>query len=293
MTVCIAAMCTWEGRPMIVGASDRMITAGDIEFEPPQTKVAVFPNNSVVALIAGDTTAQIAIVLETYQSLLQNPIVEVKAIAELYARNFALERRRRAAATILHPLGLELETYFRAPGIPSDFIRELTQRLQTYNGLAETGTAAIVTGVDTQGAHIYLIRDPGYAVCYDSIGFAAIGAGQRHAESQFMFARYVNSWPLEKALRLIYVAKKRAEVAPGVGKETDLIYIGPKPDGYVPVQRNMLNKLDEIYDRQLAGAEVFENIADSEVEDYFKKLKEQMTQPAAPTTQPGQPSADD
>src|SRR5207249_5007921 len=39
VTVCIAALCQWENNQMIVGASDRMITAGDIEFQPPQQKV--------------------------------------------------------------------------------------------------------------------------------------------------------------------------------------------------------------------------------------------------------------
>jgi hypothetical protein len=33
MTVCIAALCLWETKPLVIGASDRMLTAGDIEFE--------------------------------------------------------------------------------------------------------------------------------------------------------------------------------------------------------------------------------------------------------------------
>lgn len=39
MTVCIAAIYQEGGLPGILGASDRMITVGDVEFEPPQPKV--------------------------------------------------------------------------------------------------------------------------------------------------------------------------------------------------------------------------------------------------------------
>ena len=58
MTVCMAALLRWEypnkeTGQAVVTASDRMITAGDIEYEPQQHKVC-FLRQNVVALVAGD-----------------------------------------------------------------------------------------------------------------------------------------------------------------------------------------------------------------------------------------------
>ena len=57
MTVCVAAIC---GDSSIVGASDRMITAGDVEFEPPQTKLWNV-SSSIAVMIAGDASLQMEI----------------------------------------------------------------------------------------------------------------------------------------------------------------------------------------------------------------------------------------
>jgi hypothetical protein len=48
MTVCAAAMCEQAG--IVIGAADRMITSGDIEFEPPQTKSRATDEDSVAVL---------------------------------------------------------------------------------------------------------------------------------------------------------------------------------------------------------------------------------------------------
>lgn len=56
MTVCVAAISqssTGTGL-MITGASDRMLTAGDIEFEPEQSKIQPL-TNSIALMLAGDS----------------------------------------------------------------------------------------------------------------------------------------------------------------------------------------------------------------------------------------------
>ena len=61
MTVCIAAIC--EGIT-IYGASDRMITVGDVtEYEPPTSKI-VGLTSSIVAMMAGDMGLQSEIMRE-------------------------------------------------------------------------------------------------------------------------------------------------------------------------------------------------------------------------------------
>ena len=63
MTIAISALCQWQrqGDPddplnIVVIACDQMLTAGDIEFEPPHPKI--YPlTTSIVMLIAGNTAA--------------------------------------------------------------------------------------------------------------------------------------------------------------------------------------------------------------------------------------------
>lgn len=55
MTVCIGLIAEApDGRPVLIGITDRMITAGDIEYEPPRGKIYPY-SNSVVNLTAGDS----------------------------------------------------------------------------------------------------------------------------------------------------------------------------------------------------------------------------------------------
>jgi len=54
MTVCIAAVC--EGN-ILIGASDRMLTSGDIQFQPPTTKIYTF-TTSINVMTSGDAGFQ-------------------------------------------------------------------------------------------------------------------------------------------------------------------------------------------------------------------------------------------
>jgi hypothetical protein len=63
LTVCIAAIC--EGG-IVLGACDKMMTAGDVEFEPQAPtgrSMKVFPiTNSIAVMTAGDSGLQSEIV---------------------------------------------------------------------------------------------------------------------------------------------------------------------------------------------------------------------------------------
>jgi hypothetical protein len=54
MTVCIAAVCNLEPSklPLVVCASDRMITINDLEYEPEQTKIVFLASQTVARLLA-------------------------------------------------------------------------------------------------------------------------------------------------------------------------------------------------------------------------------------------------
>jgi hypothetical protein len=99
-------------------------------------------------------------------------------------------------------------------------------------------------GSTIKGAQIYQADGDGIASS-GMIGFAAIGIGARHAESQFMLGEHTRFDPFHEAILLTYIAKKRSEVAPGVGTQTDMFFIGA--GGYRNLTNDQVDALDSIY----------------------------------------------
>lgn len=229
MTVCIAALCTWpdDGSLMIVGASDRMLSAPDIKFEPPQMKIYRF-SDKVIALIAGDPYAQMAICYETSRAIdarkqAKRKTDTVADIAGLFGDAFSKYRREKAENRCLKTVGLDVAEFLnRHSEWDANFVAQVTSELKHATLDAE----AIIAGCDETGFHIYIVDDPGDVRCADAIGFASIGTGKNHADSQFMLARHSQHTSFHTALLQVYAAKKRAEIAPTVGLDTDYFYIG-------------------------------------------------------------------
>ena len=100
MTVCIAALINWaypdkqSGRA-VIAVADRMLTSGDVEYEPPQLKIA-FLRKRFVALVAGDIATHSEALTFTQRSLAGEPNDDVEAVAELYAKALRGIRRQRA-----------------------------------------------------------------------------------------------------------------------------------------------------------------------------------------------------
>jgi hypothetical protein len=262
MTICIAALC---GNGHIFGASDRMITSGDIEYEPSLTQppqrfgntLKVFRlTNSIAIMTAGDASVQSVIIQNVINTVVarvtQDPSNwwDLGDVADLYVRHHDNLRRRRAESAILTPLGLSNETFIdRQSGMSNEFIQTITRQLTTFDmPIVE----AIITGVDRKGSHIYVVnnynRNRSCVVsCADTIGFAAIGIGAHHAESLFMLAGHHRESPIPDTLFLTYLAKKRAEVAPGVGKETDMLMVGRELGSLQNVMTPIVQQMDAIY----------------------------------------------
>jgi len=55
---------------------------------------------------------------------------------------------------------------------------------------------------------------------------------------------YTHRMPWTEAVLLAYLAKKRAETAPGVGPDTDLYWIKPEGYGYVEPKAELMRDLD-------------------------------------------------
>ena len=253
MTVCVAALCKEaDGRSTVFGASDRMMTAGDVQFEPYQWKAWML-TNSVVALLAGDAALQAEIMLNVDRDVKLRVAEEperwwtVEEAAYLCSRYYTEVKKRRAESKVLGPLGLDAGTFATKPlGMPDVVVREIASDMVNFE---IPGVETIVLGIDPtpQYAHIWTVID-GSVECADTIGFAAIGYGHSHASSQFMVAKHTKHSPSPDTLYLTYSAKRRAEVAPFVGQGTDMFSVGPDLASFRPIEPEILNELKKIYE---------------------------------------------
>ena len=271
VTVCIAAMCDEH---TILGASDRMLTAGDVQFEPQETKL-VQMTTSIVVMVAGDSGMQVEI-LQKVQADVKNRInlqpdnwLNVADVAALYRNYYNEARQARAANAILAPLGLNENTFVsRQKEMDSDFIKMVATELLHF---VPPLVSAIFTGVDNTGAHIYVFHNSDLS-CHDGVGFAAIGIGSWHAESQFMFAGHTRHRSFPETLLLTYSAKKRAEVSPGVGEATDMVMIGPRLGSYIIVGDHVLGELEKIYRGTQKREKAAALISNAKVKKYVEEL---------------------
>ncbi|MEZ2297258.1 hypothetical protein [Variovorax sp. RCC_210] len=226
MTVCVAAIC--ETSASVIGASDRMLTAGNVQFQPPVSKCYEL-TTSAVLMVAGEMTIQaeiVALMRDRINAMLSvEPPPEwmrISEIAAMYSQVHSELRARRAASEFLGPLGLTLETFIsRQTEMSSQLVSSLATEMITK---AFPRVEAIIAGVDRTGAHIY-VADGATISCHDAAGFAAIGNGWYHSNSHLMFSRHGKNAGFTKTLWLTFSAKKRAEVAPGVGEDTDMFAV--------------------------------------------------------------------
>jgi hypothetical protein len=295
MTVCIAAIAD---KSTLVGASDRMLTAGDVQFEPEQTKMWHFLPSSIVALIAGDSTIQGEILKQVHKEIVDwlhaepGKIVSVKAAASLYCKKYREVLRSEAEREILHPLDLDMKSFLaKQSTMAVDVVLKIRDQLMAYDFPTDSILDTIFIGVDNDGPTgkegEVLIYPQLYVTMRDrlswlnTVGFAAIGIGKSHAESQFMVSGHWPLKPFEDTLLLTYAAKKRAEVAPGVGKFTDIIVLGPPANSIVKVEDKHVLEIDKIYQKSRRSATRAVTIAQKENKALIERIREEYKQKTA------------
>jgi len=286
VTVCVAAIC--DGR--VVGASDRMLTAGDIEFEPEASKLRNM-NNAIGAMLAGNTAMQSEIMgrltRETYAQIESNrdEWLRVEDVANQYYKHYLDIKRERSEQRLLHPLGLDGSAFLeKQKQMDTNLIDKLAKDLVNFEMPA---IEAIFAGIDGTGPHIYTVRNNGVS-CQDWAGFASIGVGAWHADSQLMIARHTRQRPMPETLLLIYSAKKRAEVAPGVGQATDMFLTGPGVGGFIEIGGHVLQALQENYETMNEEFMTSRQKADERIAQYVHDL----TSPVANPEQSSIPSGE-
>lgn len=227
---------------MALVAADRMVTlAGFMEFEHANPKMAHVSPYAVV-LIAGDTLLGTRLATDVCATMAgTNP--PLAAIASALSQHYAATRQTVMEEQLLKPRGLDLGSYYgRHATLNSQITMMLDQRLSEFN----LGVELLLTGIDSDGAHIYSIHNPGGPeLQHDVIGYGAIGSGAIHANQSMIGFGHHATVPFRDALYRTYAAKRRAEVAPGVGRDTDLIVISA--EGTRMLDEEQIEELSKMY----------------------------------------------
>ena len=271
LTVCIAAI---SENTYIVGAADRLITYGDTEYEQPNPKILQLASNTV-ALYSGSPEAHTSIFLRTLASIAGVTSPTVEQIAEAYANQFATLRRQQAERKYLTPIGLTSWNFMNnQTNLTPSVVKDLTEKMERE----DLDCSAIIAGVDQTGPHIYVVDDPGNAECYDLDGWAAIGIGNRHADQEFIRDKYERSRPFDESFLLTFLAKKKADITPGVGPTTDMFWIGSGPaNTYTLLDQgdDIVRLVHQLHADIEAKEKEMANDAKNKIKGWFAKLRKQ------------------
>jgi hypothetical protein len=225
MTICIAAL--FENGKGCILASDQMTTAHfpiGYEFENEEVKKIIKVRGTAVAhvLTAGDVLFANEVLEAVRKNIDEKGITATPIIAELFRCHYQNLRRQHIIRSELEPRGLTLDSYYQGQQ------RFLPMIVQLIDNALKTGnprTELIVAGLCESSCSIFSIVNPGDLFCHDAIGFMAIGSGAPHAVYSLIESEYKKSMDEKTVLELVKKAKLRSEVAPGVGRGTEILSI--------------------------------------------------------------------
>jgi hypothetical protein len=252
VTVCIAAIATeansasGEDENVIIIGSDRGLTHGEItEYLLEDKTKTMWFTNKIVMLAAGDIDFLIDVFRDAYRRVSNSNELLVREVAGVVAAAYRRNRELHDEHTVLSRYMLDRETFIdKMQNLDRSVIQKILSELE--EGETTIRATSIIAGLDREGDHIYLVASPGYSISRDGVGFAAIGIGAEHAETIFAEADYTENREWIEAVMLTYLAKKRAQAAPGVSEATDLYWI--KSDGYryIEPQASLLRRFEQI-----------------------------------------------
>lgn len=245
MTICICAVCDASKR--VVVASDRMMTAGDltVAFEHDVPKINTLTGNCL-ALTSGPALVHTDLFRLVKASIHAGATPPISEIVEKVKEEYLKIRSRQIEERFFKVRGFDIKWFNENQRMLNPEIAlRLDHQLETYR----FDLSILIAGVDGVGAHVYYVYPPCSSECFDSLGYCGIGTGERHADSTFISYRYAPSFPLESALYITYEAKRKAEIAVGVGKSTDMAIISE--NGIQFIKKEILDKLKETYEKKM------------------------------------------
>lgn len=217
MTVCIAAKAD-DGKALILSA-DQMSTMSHLVREQEGSHKILKISDSIYLLTAGDAVAAKTIYSEVAKS--SSKIDSVEKAVEAVKQAYINVHLSYAQNLFLVPRGLTFDSYNASQrNMDPNVISLIDQTLSQY----KLDVVFIVAGINPDGlAKIYEVDPPGISGEFDI--FCATGSGNSHATNSLYARNFSSSLSSEEALYLVFEAKTRSEVAPGVGAKTDLYLV--------------------------------------------------------------------
>ena len=159
MTICLALVC--DGGKSLVAVADRMVSVESLslQFEQGARKIERL-GDSFAALTAGDALAQTDLLRDAGEAVskLDNP--SVREVAAAVEECFIQHRNALAEKLVLRRVGLDYATFLEQQ---QNMLPELVSQLWATYQSVELGVELLVVGIDSSGAHLYQIADPGIA----------------------------------------------------------------------------------------------------------------------------------
>lgn len=246
MTQLVGAIC--DGGKKVITVSDRMVSTADmtLTFEQPRMKVEVISGKAVV--LAAGTIHEPDLIRQAKESAKgKDKILEV---AEELKKAFQEIREKHVTDEVLRPRGIHsfAEWHQKQRGMHDHIVMTLNEEINKY----QLELSLLLAGMDSEG-HLILIGDPGMYRSFDNLCYCCLGIGQRHSANVFAYQRYTRDLPLNDTIYIAFEAKKRAEMAGGVGQATDIIIIDN--EGIYQIGEETIRQLEKIYDERESKAE--------------------------------------
>ena len=225
MTVCIGAICD-DGNAVVV-ASDKMVTFGqpiNLQTEPdPKFKKIYELTASSVALFSGSVPDGEEII-SNVKANIGGQRISIHNIAVKVKDEYSSLKNIRVEDTILKPLLKVDFNGFQQLITNSSSSQILTQILGIISQ-HNLQLDILIAGSDDTGCHLWTVTHPGQLLCLDALGYASIGSGGIHASIRLSLGHQSRVANIINTFYNVNEAKKSSEIAPGVGRDTDMALI--------------------------------------------------------------------
>jgi 20S proteasome alpha/beta subunit len=167
------------------------------------------------------------------KGLTQQGSVSLKQVSDFAAKSYQDLKRRKVEDSILRPLmGIEFAQFQQlvSQSASSQVLAQMLGMISQHN----LNLDLMLAGVDEDGGHIAVVTHPGTSLLMDTVGMSAIGSGGLHALVRLSLGKQTRDLSVSETIFNVYEAKRASEVAPGVGKVTDIAVLSGRKINFLP-----------------------------------------------------------
>lgn len=238
MTVCIAALCD-DGKSCVL-AADRfgVLHSGSlVEFGWDDLLSKIIQVSDRAAFLFSGASDLAQKLVDAYTSI-KDPISTASRLELAIGQVQKTERDILIERELGSKMSYE-ELVRTIGGCTSGPLYELWQSIKT-----PTSFLCLLIEAANSRYEVISAGSDGMAAKPIALDYGAIGSGSVYAKAGFAMTRYDRRCDLPTAMLRVYMAKKAAEIAPGVGRSTDIVCL--TQDGYRKLSENALNDLEQL-----------------------------------------------